>query len=318
VVPTPTSQPSASSSAGTGGVGGTPAAGSGGSSGGDAAGAPAGGTGGSNETAGGGSGPGGGGSGPGGGGAGVGGAGGGSSGAASGGVGGQGSVDGFMPCPTNGDPCAVLPLGDSITEGYGSSGGGYRVELFRKTLQAGQNITFVGSLTNGPNTVDNQPFPQRHEGHGGYTIDTDGGHNGISGQITDSALSMYHPNIVLLMIGTNDLNGNVDVNNAPTRLANLMDDILDSSPDTLLVVSTIIPMANGNNNKVAPYNDAIVGLVDDRAGAGKHVIMVDIWTAFTADPNYQNTWMTDSLHPNDTGYAVLGTSFYDAISAYLP
>ncbi len=110
---------------------------------------------------------------------------------------------------------------------------------------------------NGPNDVDGEPFPKRHEGHGGYTIDSDGSHSGISGQITDQGLSMYSPNIVLLMIGTNDLNGNVDVNNAPNRLGNLMDDILTQAPNALLVVASVIPMENGNGNKVAPYNATV-------------------------------------------------------------
>jgi lysophospholipase L1-like esterase len=234
------------------------------------------------------------------------------------GQGGEGPVDGFRPCPTTGDPCAILPLGDSITEGFGSSGGGYRVELFRQAVQAGKSITFVGALANGPNDVEGQPFPRQHEGHGGYTIDSDAGHSGISGQITDSALSMYHPHIVLLMIGTNDLNGNVDVNNAPSRLGDLIDDIVEASPETLVVVATIIPMVNGNDSKVGPYNEAMVGLVDSRAAEGQHVVLLDNWAAFTADPNYANSWMGDSLHPNDAGYAVLGGSFYDAISEYLP
>jgi lysophospholipase L1-like esterase len=211
-----------------------------------------------------------------------------------------------------------LPLGDSITEGFGSSGGGYRVELFRRSLMDGKNVTFVGSLVNGPNEVDGVPFPRSHQGHGGYTIDSGGGHNGISGQITDSALSMYEPHIVLLMIGTNDLNGNVDVANAPTRLANLMDDILTGAPDALLVVASVIPMENGNGPKVEPYNVAIPGLVQPRADQGQHVVFVDNWEAFTQDPNYASAWMGDSLHPNDAGYAVLGGAFYDAIAAFLP
>lgn len=235
---------------------------------------------------------------------------------ADGGSGGEGSDPGFAPCPTDGDPCAILPLGDSITEGFGSSGGGYRVQLFRDAVEDGKNITFVGSLMNGPNNVPD--FPKSHEGHGGYTIDSDGGHSGISGQITDNALSMYSPNIVLLMIGTNDLNGNVDVNNAPNRLGNLMDDILTQAPDALLVVATIIPMENGNGNKVEPYNATIPQLVADRAAEGKHVIAVDNWAAFTANANYSSAWMGDMLHPNDAGYAVLGSAFYDAIAAYLP
>lgn len=243
----------------------------------------------------------------------------GSAGAAGGGAAGAGPEPaGFMPCPTNGDPCAILPLGDSITEGCCSFSGGYRVELFRRAVQDGKNITYVGALSNGPNDVDGQPFPRRHEGHGGYTIDSDAGHNGISGQITDSALSMFGPHIVLLMIGTNDLNGNVDVNNAPTRLDNLIGDIVTAAPDTLVVVASIIPMVNGNDAKVGPYNDAIVSLVESRAALGQHVVFVDNWAAFTADSNYANVWMSDTLHPNDAGYAVLGASFYEAILEYLP
>lgn len=233
------------------------------------------------------------------------------------GAGGTNDGDGFSPCPSNGDPCVVLPLGDSITEGYGSSGGGYRVELFRRALQEGKNITFVGTLMNGPDEVDGQPFPRRHQGHGGYTIDSDAGHSGISGQITEQALSMFSPHIVLLMIGTNDLNGNVQVEQAPNRLGNLIDAIAERAPDTLVAVATIIPIENGNGNKVAPYNAAMVDLVANRVAEGKHVILVDNHAAFTSDPSYATVWMGDTLHPNDAGYAVLGESFYEAISGLL-
>jgi hypothetical protein len=73
-----------------------------------------------------------------------------------------------MPCPTTaGTACAVLPLGDSITEGWLPTGGvgGYRVELFSKAVLAGKSITFVGSQTSSgaPNTVQNQTFPKKHE-----------------------------------------------------------------------------------------------------------------------------------------------------------
>lgn len=236
------------------------------------------------------------------------------------GASGSGGGAGYSPCPTDTTmPCAVLPLGDSITEGFGSSGGGYRVELFRQAVQNGRNLTFVGSLQNGPNMVENQTFPRRHEGHGGYTIDSDAGHSGISGPITDDALADFEPHIVLLMIGTNDINGNVDVGNAPDRLGNLIDDITGQAPDTLVVVATIIPVANsGTNQRVQTYNAAIPELVSSRAQAGKHVVLLDNYAAFSENPNYQTELMGDSLHPNDAGYAVLGQAFYDAISASLP
>ncbi len=233
-----------------------------------------------------------------------------------GGSGGEEPGDGFSPCPAN-EPCAVLPLGDSITEGFGSSGGGYRVQLFKRAVMDGKSITFVGTQMNGPNMVENRTFPRRHEGRGGYMIDPGPGRTGISGDVTNSSIQQFPPNIVLLMIGTNDLNGNFEVDQAPMRLGNLMDDIIELAPDALLVVASIIPIENGNGPKVAPFNGAIPQLVEERAADGKHVIFVDNHAAFTTNQDYASAWMGDTLHPNDPGYAVLGDSFYDAIAEYL-
>jgi lysophospholipase L1-like esterase len=192
------------------------------------------------------------------------------------------------------------------------------VQLFRRAVLDGKRLTFVGTQMNGPDSVEGQPFPKRHEGRGGFTIDSDQGHSGISGGVTDNAMAAQTPHIVLLMIGTNDLNGNVDVAAAPTRLGNLIDQITDNAPDALVVVATIVPMENGNGSKVAPYNAAMADLIASRVAQGKHVIGVDNHAAFTADSNYASAWMGDALHPNDAGYAVLGDSFYEAIADYVP
>ncbi len=233
------------------------------------------------------------------------------------------SGNGYLPCPTSaGTACAILPLGDSITEGWLPTGGvgGYRVELFSQAVLAGKNITFVGSQTstNAPDTVQNRAFPKQHEGHDGYTIDTGSGSTGISGSITDQAMANYHPNIVLLMIGTNDVNGDIDVANAPTRLGALIDEITTDSPTALVVVASIIPINGTNNKNAMTYNAAIPELVSARATAGKHVIFVDNYAAFVKDPNYTTSEMSNYLHPNTAGYAVLGDSFYGAIGAHLP
>jgi lysophospholipase L1-like esterase len=322
--------------AGTAGSAGTGGAGAGGSVGGGGAGNGGsggnGGRGGNGGTTGGGGAAGGAGRGGAGGSAGGAGGRGGSGGSAGGGGGGgsqdasvpDGASDGgtsYMPCPTTaGTACAVLPLGDSITEGYLPSGanGGYRVELFRQAVRAGKNVTFVGTQTNGPTTVENKTFPRRHEGHGGYTI-AGGGQGAIAGSITDTAISMYHPNIVLLMIGTNDINGNINVSTAPTRLGQLIDEIVTDAPTALVVVASIIPIAgDGTNQRIPNYNAAIPGLVATRAAAGKHVVFVDSYAAFIKDTNFRTSLMVDNLHPNDAGYALLGQTFYGAISAVLP
>jgi lysophospholipase L1-like esterase len=123
----------------------------------------------------------------------------------------------------------------------------------------------------------------------------------------------------LLKIGTNDINGNDNIANAPTRLANLIDQICEAAPSALLVVSAIIPTTNdGTNNNVRNYNTAIKERAEAAAASGKHVVFVDNYEAFAQNSSYKTAYMADSLHPNSAGYAVLGESFYDVISSYLP
>src|SRR5438067_2385585 len=96
----------------------------------------------------------------------------GSGGSASGGStssGGASSGGGYNPCKAS--PCVILPLVDSITHGYSSTDdAGYRSALFKLIVAASQNVTFIGSLTNGPTTVSGKTFPSHHEGHDGFTV----------------------------------------------------------------------------------------------------------------------------------------------------
>src|SRR4051812_9169091 len=88
-----------------------------------------------------------------------------------GGAAGSGALP-YMPCPTNGEACEILPFGDSITEGVKSSDdAGYRSQLFKLIVAAKQKVTFTGSLSGGPAQVSGQTFPRMHEGHAGWTID---------------------------------------------------------------------------------------------------------------------------------------------------
>jgi lysophospholipase L1-like esterase len=232
-----------------------------------------------------------------------------------GGAGGSGGTAAYNPCPAAPAPCDILPFGDSITEGFPGFPG-YRLELFRRTLADQKRITFVGSLQNGPMTVDNVMFPRNHEGHGGYTIDSDTSHNGIS-PLVPTAMG-FNPNIVLLAIGTNDLNGNVNVSQAPTRLGNLIDAMFMRRADMLVVVAQIVPGRQDSlNNRVMTYNAAIPNIVSTRAAAGRHIVMVDMYGAFTRDTDYKDTLLTDDLHPSAAGYARMAEVWYAAIGGLL-
>jgi lysophospholipase L1-like esterase len=226
--------------------------------------------------------------------------------------------DGFSPCPSDGSPCAIMPLGDSITFGIGSSGGGYRVELFRQALAEQRSITFVGTAPpNGPQTVDGQPFPRSHQGHSGFTI-SGGGAGSLAG-LVNAAIDSTNPDIVLLMIGTNDVNGNIDVANAPARLGALLDQISERVPDALLVVAQLVPTTvAATNARVDAYNAAIPALIEARVSAGKHLRLVDMNAPFVANASFATALMNDFLHPNDAGYVVMGRTWFSAIEDVLP
>jgi len=227
---------------------------------------------------------------------------GGGAGGAAAGAGGtsSGGAAGFDPCPTSG-ACKIMPLGDSITEGTGYAGG-YRVELFAKAVADKKNITFVGSLSNGPETVSGVSFPKAHEGHFGWTISQ------VDGLIPTPALGPA-PHIVLLHLGTNDINQNT-LSGASDRLGSLIDQIVTALPSALIVVAKIIPEPSKAND-ITSYNNAIPQVVQTRANAGKHVVLIDQFTGFPSSE------LGDGVHPNQAGYARMAGVWYSAIKGYL-
>jgi hypothetical protein len=207
-----------------------------------------------------------------------------------------------------------MALGDSITAGAGSADiGGWREPFFHLALTHDASIDLVGSVEYGPETVDGVAFPDNCECHGGFTIDDGGGRWGISG-LTPISITTWKPHIIPLMIGTNDVDIELDLDNAPTRLGNLLDSVAETDPNVLLVVSTIIPTTDDAENvRVQAYNAAIPDLVQSRADAGQRIIMVDMYAAFTENPNYKTEYMYDKLHPKEAGYAKMAEVWYDAI-----
>jgi lysophospholipase L1-like esterase len=235
-----------------------------------------------------------------------------------GGASGTGGTSAYRPCPGNGSPCKIMPFGDSITDGYGSpTEGSYRIELFRLAHQAGKNITFVGSQSNGPSMDDGVPFPQQHEGHSGFTIYPTPSRSGIS-PFVDSSIPQLSPHIVTLMIGTNDAIDDYQMANAPTRLGMLIDSIFAKLPNVLLVVAAPIPSQdNALNTRLQTYGAAIPAIAKVRADAGKHILVVDMYAPFSAVADYKSSLLKDTWHPSVAGDVILGQRWYSVLAPSL-
>src|SRR5262245_32009291 len=145
----------------------------------------------------------------------------------------------------------IMPLGDSITDGFNVPGG-YRINLWHYLTELlGLDVAFVGSLTNGPPDLGSR----NHEGHSGWRTDQ------ISANIT-RWMDAYRPDVVLLHIGTNDCVQNFQLNTIGDRLSRLIDQITDHSPWCLVVVAQITPMTNPTfNQRAVAYNNQIPEIV---------------------------------------------------------
>jgi lysophospholipase L1-like esterase len=202
-------------------------------------------------------------------------------------------------------PVRIMPLGDSITWGQTapvSTPGGYRLPLYQLLTADGFNVEMVGTVW--ANGALNLP-QENHEGWQGYRID----------QIASGFLTWVNavptPDVILLLIGTNDYGQNYDTATATNRLDQLIGLIATNLPNTKLVVSSVLlrtDSATVNNEIQTTFNPYIPGIVAAHAALGQQVYFIDLNSVIgAADLG------TDGLHPNQTGYNIMGTNWYNTV-----
>jgi lysophospholipase L1-like esterase len=233
-----------------------------------------------------------------------------------------------LPKAASAQPIAILPLGDSITDGF-SIPGGYRTALYAQLTAAGRSVQYIGSATNNPSPTLSAASQVSHEGHSGYTIaqittnllgsDGTAGNNGghwLDG--TGTGRNPVFPDVVLLHIGTNDIHQGLSAGMV-TRLNSLLDTLASARPTTHVFVASIVPIHGipAENALVLSYNQQIHdSVVPSQVAQGHLVQFVDQYANFV-DPsgNVRSNLYADSLHPNQSGYDLMGATWANAIQA---
>lgn len=189
----------------------------------------------------------------------------------------------------------VMPLGDSITDGYNVPGG-YRINLWHSLAAAGRTVDLVGSQANGPADLGDHD----HEGHSGWRIDQ------VDANVANW-VGGTSPRSVLIHLGTNDVNQNYDLPNAPARLSALVDHVLAAAPGADVFVASIVPMSDpGKEAAAGAFNATIPGMV---AGKGGRVHFVDMHAALTTAD------LADGVHPDRGGYDKMAARWAAALAS---
>ena len=208
----------------------------------------------------------------------------------------------------------LMPLGDSITAGQHRTDptpGAYRIQLWDDFTADGFNVNFVGSQSNGPDSLGDKD----HEGHPGWRM------RQISDLVQGGLFTTQKSDIVMLMIGTNDVMTNFrSLSQMKSDLGTLIDQITKQIPNSQLLVSSIAPIdplgkkftslsdGQAKAKKAQDFNKLIPHLVDEKADQGKNVAFVDVGGKLSVDDI-----VADGIHPDAEGYDKMGNAWYNKL-----
>lgn len=222
------------------------------------------------------------------------------------------------PVAEKGVPIRIMPVGDSITEGKYTTGG-YRRPLYQLLKANGYSATFVGKEDNGEPANDTgfstgMENPN-HEGYGSARIGmllnggTTEGHTSLP---MKTSLSNNKPDVVLILLGTNDIMGITSTDKIRDTMEILVNSIFEQIPNVTVLLASIPPIhkIEARNADVDAYNATLPGIVAKQQALRRRIKFVDIHSALT-DPSDLSG---DKVHPSAAGYNKMAALWYSALT----
>lgn len=243
------------------------------------------------------------------------------------------------------DNFIVMPMGDSITEGLGSTAS-YRKALAERMMAAGMSPRFVGARILNSDTIANEDC-RNHLGMSSHRVQTVDGRGGYLQGAPNWLEQAGYPDAVTLMIGTNDWINENQGTEAVTagaaivfaRWKALVKTMVAMRPNTWFIVSPITPPRSDRTNMttyVATYNahikslfttaestltvngesvDCVLGTLNEEGkavfGENAKVMMASMYDALPAENNA--AYFLDDIHPNQAGYDRMAAVWLEAI-----
>jgi lysophospholipase L1-like esterase len=249
------------------------------------------------------------------------------------------AIQGAVGVPV-GPVLRLMPLGDSITRGAtGASanigGAGYRYPLISSlknlgytfTVDGGNDFDFVGSNVTGDTSVVGR-FDRDSQGVSGMMARDDNNTSRSLVHLLNSNLTQNPTDVILLLIGTNDIGSGSTAIDDTEKLVSEVDSLLhiiySFDSEIVVVISKIINRlwTEALIDSTNKFNDALQTMVEQRINDGDNLHLVDVGFFFNyvLDPNPPLPYvgdMQDTLHPNDSGHVKISRVWYDELKDLL-
>jgi len=190
----------------------------------------------------------------------------------------------LVTAPLLAQDLTIMPVGDSLTVGLQ---GGYRKPLFENLKEHGFILKETGSKFSS------------YEAYRGATV----------GQLNKSLLismGKYAPDIILLMVGTNDAASGRPASMYQKRLSSLVKKVFTAYPCISLYISEI-PLIKGKEHIVRKYNKVILDVVLE------YTSKYNIFLVEGAEDISFNHFSKDGVHLKPSGYKILSSLWFNVL-----
>ncbi|MEW7291854.1 GDSL-type esterase/lipase family protein [Aquimarina sp. 2304DJ70-9] len=218
------------------------------------------------------------------------------------------------PIPTQiiGEGVKILPLGDSRVQGSSPVFESYRYELWKNLVANNWAFDFSGPLIDG---ISNPKFMNKE-------FDTN--HAGVGGFKTEDILINIHqiiedagvPDVVLLGIGTNDLFKGVSVKNAIINVNRIINILQKHNKNVTIFIEQIAP---GRSDFMTPQSTLAFNLFNRQIKKTAQLQTTDSSrvVAINMTKGWDDRFMADIVHYNETGAKVVADRYYKAIEFFV-
>ncbi|KAK3381846.1 carbohydrate esterase family 3 protein [Podospora didyma] len=188
----------------------------------------------------------------------------------------------------------IMPLGDSITEITC-----WRAFVWDQLADAklADQVQYVGSQNSNPQNCKptTANWDQHHEGHSGW-LAIDIANNYLTGWLQKTPAD-----IVMFMLGTNDVFRGKSTNDIMAAYTKMVNIIRAANPKTKIIVDLVIPLSAGSSSGITAINAAIPAWAKGLNSTDSPIVIADCNTGFkTSD-------LRDGVHPSISGDRIIAS-----------